>query len=226
MKKELAFSYYIGVDHFTEVFGWESDYEYYQEELELFLVILKEKITKNLKLKGVKEKIIFDFQVTKFTFPDTEIKVYSYGKQDSDFIDEILKESYDDAYDELPDKISELNLPKILKITMQDYEEMGVFDYFQRDQIRHGFRDRLDISIYAEPKYNYQQMDEIREGLASGIDATIYADPKYDWMQMYEIRAGLEERLDVSIYADPKYNDDKMEEIRLSMLGKKGGDAE
>jgi len=49
-------------------------------------------------------------------------------------------------------------------------------------------------------------MEEIRHGLIEGLDVSIYADPKYDAGQMSEIKYGLLQNLDVSIYADPKYN--------------------
>lgn len=55
----------------------------------------------------------------------------------------------------------------------------------QREQIRLGQMDGVDISVYAKPKlYDWLQMDAIRAGLAAGLDAQVYADPKLNWMEM------------------------------------------
>jgi hypothetical protein len=34
-------------------------------------------------------------------------------------------------------------------------------------------------------------MEEIRLGLEDDLDVSVYADPKYDWLQMREIRQKL-----------------------------------
>ena len=72
------------------------------------------------------------------------------------------------------------------------------------EQIRFGLESKVDVSIYADPKFHEYQMNAIREGLESGIDVSVYADTKYDYDQMDAIRKGLVEGVDVSIYADPK----------------------
>ena len=43
-------------------------------------------------------------------------------------------------------------------------------------------------------------MKEIREGLEKNLDISFYANSKYNWEQMFHIKDGLEENLDVSIY--------------------------
>jgi len=102
--------------------------------------------------------------------------------------------------------------------TLEDYENMGVFDRNQMDQIREGFKNGVDVSVYADPKkYDWSQMIEIRRGLESGIDVSEYADPKYGWSQMREIRRGLESGIDVFQYADPEYDDHQMEQIRKGL---------
>ena len=35
-------------------------------------------------------------------------------------------------------------------------------------------------------------MKEIRDGLEKNLDISLYADPKFDYMQMVEIKIGLE----------------------------------
>ena len=60
--------------------------------------------------------------------------------------------------------------------------------------IRYGLKDRLDVSIYIDTKFNYSQMREIYRGLRDGLDVSIYANPKFDSNQMEIIRYGLESR--------------------------------
>ena len=68
--------------------------------------------------------------------------------------------------------------------------------------------------------FNYRQRQEIKTGLKENIDVSKYANPKYDWEQMREIRWGLEANLDVSIYAKPEISDEQMEQIREKLLKK------
>lgn len=75
--------------------------------------------------------------------------------------------------------------------TLEDYENMGVFDDDQIKEIRRGLENGVDVSWYADPKYNWKQMVQIYYGLRSGLDVSTYADPKYDAQQMREIREGL-----------------------------------
>lgn len=63
-------------------------------------------------------------------------------------------------------------------------------------------------------------MRQIKEGLESGVDVSIYADPKFDSRQMWSIKLGLEGDLDVSIYADPKFDPLQMEQIRLGLVSR------
>ena len=55
----------------------------------------------------------------------------------------------------------------------------------------------LDISKYADPKFNDLQMWQIRQGLEAGLDVSKYANPKFDYLQMEQIRLGLEAGLDI-----------------------------
>ena len=54
-------------------------------------------------------------------------------------------------------------------------------------------------------------MKEIREGLEKNLDISFYANSKYNWEQMFHIKDGLEENLDVSIYAKPEFDYEQME---------------
>jgi len=105
--------------------------------------------------------------------------------------------------------------------TIEDYEQMGVFDDDQMRWIRRGLEEGVDVSIYADPKYNADQMLQIFVGLKNGVDVSWYADPKYDKYQMLMIYQGLEKGLDVSVYADPKYSWKQMKELRENLKEKK-----
>ena len=109
-----------------------------------------------------------------------------------------------------------------------DFSQYAEYDDDQITEIREGLiwnaehpNKQIDISLYANPKYNDIQMDAIRTGLQNGVDVSIYADPKYYGDQMYGIREGLEwnaehpdKQIDVSLYADPKYDYGQMRGIR------------
>lgn len=82
------------------------------------------------------------------------------------------------------------------KLTYKDYERLGTFNKSQLHTIKMGLWHDIDVSIYANPKYDWKQMQEIRIGLQNGIDVSIYADPMYNSSQMYAIRKGLEAGLD------------------------------
>ncbi len=49
------------------------------------------------------------------------------------------------------------------------------------------------------------------------IDISQYADAKFDQSQMYVIRLGLEAKVDVSQYADPRFSADQMYVIYLDL---------
>ena len=91
------------------------------------------------------------------------------------------------------------------------------FNDLQLEQIRLGLEKDLDISHYADPKFDWEQMWEIRQGLEKGLDISQYADPKFDHLQMSQIRYGLEEDLDVSKYANPKFDYLQMSQIRQGL---------
>jgi hypothetical protein len=88
------------------------------------------------------------------------------------------------------------------------------FNDWQKEELRVGLEQGLDVSVYADPQYEWPQMRQIEKGLKAGLDVSIYADPKFEAQQMDAIRLGLEEGLDVSIYADPKFDWEQMHMIR------------
>ena len=98
----------------------------------------------------------------------------------------------------------------------KELKEMG-FNWKQLEEIQIGLEEGLDVSKYANPKFDFNQMAEIRKGLKQGIDISKYADPKFDWFQMEQIYEGLNQDLDISIYANPEFNWEQMREIRYGL---------
>lgn len=87
---------------------------------------------------------------------------------------------------------------------IQSYEEMYdcKYDNLQLKELRYGFKQGLDISVFSNPKFAFNQMDEIRQGLAENLNVSIYAKPTFDVGQMRQIKKGLERNVDVSQYLD------------------------
>ena len=51
--------------------------------------------------------------------------------------------------------------------TLEDYENMSVFDEYQMEEIRKGLNSGVDVSVYTDPKYDRWQMGKIRYNLQS-----------------------------------------------------------
>ena len=100
---------------------------------------------------------------------------------------------------------------------IQSYEEMYdcKYDNLQLRELRYGFKQGLDISVFSNPKFAFNQMDEIRQGLAENLNVEIYAKPTFDVGQMRQIKKGLERNIDVSVYANMYVDSRKMALIRI-----------
>lgn len=100
---------------------------------------------------------------------------------------------------------------------IQSYEEMYdcKYDNLQLKELRYGFKQGLDISVFSNPKFAFNQMDEIRQGLAENLNVEIYAKPTFDVGQMRQIKKGLEHDVDVSKYACMCVDSRKMALIRI-----------
>ena len=100
---------------------------------------------------------------------------------------------------------------------IKSYEEMYdcKYDNLQLKELRYGFKQGLDISVFSNPKFAFNQMDEIRQGLAENLNVAIYAKPTFDVGQMREIKTGLERNVDVSKYANMYVDSRKMALIRI-----------
>ena len=71
------------------------------------------------------------------------------------------------------------------------------FDEYQKQEIREGLKDNLDVSVYAKKEFEWEQMNEIRVGLRDNLDVLFYAKSEYSWAQMEAIREGLKDNLNV-----------------------------
>ena len=100
---------------------------------------------------------------------------------------------------------------------IKSYEEMYdcKYDNLQLKELRYGFKQGLDISVFSNPKFAFNQMDEIRQGLAENLNVSIYAKPAFDVGQMRQIKKGLERDVDVSIYANTYVSSRKMALVRI-----------
>lgn len=100
---------------------------------------------------------------------------------------------------------------------IQSYEEMYdcKYDNLQLKELRYGFKQGLDISVFSNPAFQFNQMDEIRQGLAENLNVSIYAKPTFDVGQMRQIKKGLERNIDVSKYARTCVDSRKMALIRI-----------
>lgn len=100
---------------------------------------------------------------------------------------------------------------------IKSYEEMYdcKYDNLQLKELRYGFKQGLDISVFSNPKFAFNQMDEIRQGLAENLNVSIYAKPTFDVGQMRQIKKGLERNIDVSVYANMYVDSRKMALIRI-----------
>ena len=92
------------------------------------------------------------------------------------------------------------------------------FNRLQSVEIAKGLNNEVDITKYADKKYDAAQMKSIRLALEEGMDITPFADNRYNYMQMEEIKAVIREHMDLDAVCNPAYDYSVMKEIRLSEL--------
>lgn len=100
------------------------------------------------------------------------------------------------------------------------YLDLGYFNDEQLTKLYMGYKNKIDYTIYVNPKFNVYQMGRIYTGLTKGLDVSVYAKAAFDDEQMAEIMLGLSEGLDVSTYAKPEYKWNIMRVMRLELRGK------
>lgn len=91
------------------------------------------------------------------------------------------------------------------------------FDIRQTCEILFGLEQGVDVSIYANTKYNHEQMCQLRRGLINGVDVSVYADPRFCSRQMCLIKNCLEDGRDVSAYVDLEIGWIKTKQMRESI---------
>ncbi|MDU5914501.1 MAG: hypothetical protein E6Z25_00295 [Negativicoccus succinicivorans] len=88
------------------------------------------------------------------------------------------------------------------------------FNVRQVCEIFFGLEQGVDVSIYANTKYNHEQMCQLRRGLINGVDVSVYADPRFCSRQMCLIKNCLEDGRDVSACVEPEIGWIKTKQIR------------
>lgn len=101
------------------------------------------------------------------------------------------------------------------------YLDLGYFNDEQLTKLYMGYKNKINYTIYANPKFNVYQMGRIYTGLTKGLDVSVYANPEFTPEQIFQIKEGLIQGLDVSIYANPEYDWVQMEKIRLKLENEK-----
>lgn len=87
--------------------------------------------------------------------------------------------------------------------------------------VKNSEQEKLYNEIISKNDFNENQKEQIRYGLKNGLDVTVYAKSIYDWAQMEEIRLGLEKGLDISSYLNPGISWEEMQKIRKNLETKK-----
>ena len=64
-----------------------------------------------------------------------------------------------------------------------------------------------------ESEFNEMQLEVLHRAIGCDVDVTKYADPKYDAYQLNNIFVGLLNGLDVTYYADPSFSNQQMSVI-------------
>ena len=70
-------------------------------------------------------------------------------------------------------------------------EWINQFNKYQQEEIIKGIEDNLDVSLFANPKFDVSQMEEIKKGLKSNLDVSIYAKPEIPFKKMRQVRLKL-----------------------------------
>lgn len=70
--------------------------------------------------------------------------------------------------------------------------EMYSFYIFKKEMCNLEKELKQEMKKYRKKGFNFNQRKEIKKGLLQGMDVSAYADPKFDKYQMKEIRLGLE----------------------------------
>ena len=79
------------------------------------------------------------------------------------------------------------------------------------------FAKGVDISRYADPKYDYRQLSEIYAGICENLDVSLYDHEAFDADQMWELRQGLKHGVDISVYNHANYSNVQMMFIRQGL---------
>lgn len=107
--------------------------------------------------------------------------------------------------------------------TIQTFERKYGRQYnsMQLSYLRKGFDKGLDISKYANPRYDWTIMKEVLYGLNNDVDISRHLDFDTTEERAQLIRAGRERNLDVSRYESRKLTQKEAEKIYYELLDEK-----
>jgi hypothetical protein len=85
-------------------------------------------------------------------------------------------------------------------------------------EVSKGFKQGLlgsQIEVYNQPDlFDHKQMREMRRGFLNGVDASVYAKKDLSFRQMYQCRRMLEQKIDPQPFIDKKYTASQLQIIR------------
>lgn len=90
-------------------------------------------------------------------------------------------------------------------------------------QVFFGLKHGVDVSLYADPRFDASQMEILRDLLERGIDPTPFADPHFQSIHMYELRAALLSGLDINTMLDPDQDWMMVHQERMRLDAEKEG---
>lgn len=122
-------------------------------------------------------------------------------------------------YDKL--QLEQLQLAKDLHV---DYHKIDNPDFCwqQMSEIVNGMVHKVNVSLYADPKWTWEQMNEIRLSLEAGFkNICDFITPEFNHRQIREIRYGYLDHVDFIRYADISFDYKEMRTLRIQMKREK-----
>lgn len=89
------------------------------------------------------------------------------------------------------------------------------FDCFQKEEIRKGLENNLDVSVYAKPELPYNMMYQLRRGLEDGYDLSPYIT--YNVGILHQMRKAMKSGISLIPYINEGYDSDQLEAIRCAL---------
>lgn len=113
-----------------------------------------------------------------------------------------------------------LTIPR-LRLFLKDIDK---YDGAQKSLIKYGIDNKYNIFLYSNSFFSEKQMEMIIIGIEKELDVTHYADPKFNLIQMREIYQLLEynkvknKNIDISRIAKARYSAGQMHQIKDGLI--------